>query len=129
MAACRALLIFLMLGIRAEVNASESRLNVLFIAVESPDVNDNYLIDGRTADEALKVMRQIKDKPFFLAVGFVKPHAPYVAPKKYFNLYKVDDFAAPAIGVLPLGAPSQASNDSKELRGYTGIAKRRAYFA
>lgn len=93
------------------------------LAVEAPDVNDNDLIDGRTADEAIKVMRQIKDKPFFLAVGFVKPHAPYVAPKKYFDLYKTDDFDAPAIDVLPLGSPNLVGNDSIELRGYTGINK------
>ncbi|MFK5924970.1 MAG: sulfatase [Verrucomicrobiota bacterium] len=92
------------------------------LAVESPDVNDNDLIDGRTADEAIKVMRQIKDKPFFLAVGFVKPHAPYVAPKKYFDLYK-DDFAAPLVDELPQWAPTLSSNDSKELRGYSGIVK------
>lgn len=93
------------------------------LAVEAPDVNDNDLIDGRTADKAIEVMQQIKDKPFFLAVGFVKPHAPFVAPKKYFDLYNASDFSYPAVNELPRGAPSQAGNNSKELRGYVGIAK------
>ncbi len=92
------------------------------LAVEAPDVADNDLIDGRTADKAIEVMRQIRDKPFFLAVGFVKPHAPFVAPKKYFDLYDADDFISPPVDKLPQGAPDQASNnDSQELRGYAGI--------
>ncbi len=100
---------------------AERRLKGL--AVEAPDVDDNDLIDGRTADKAIEVMRQIKDNPFFLAVGFVKPHAPYVAPKKYFDLYKADDFTFPVVHEMPQGAPPQAhNNDSRELRGYAGIA-------
>ncbi|NOY00073.1 MAG: sulfatase-like hydrolase/transferase, partial [Verrucomicrobia bacterium] len=94
------------------------------LAVEAPDVNDNDLIDGRTADEAIKVIRQVKDKPFFLAVGFVKPHAPYVAPKKYFDLYNIDDVAFLGVDKLPQGTTDLASNGSKELRGYTGIARK-----
>lgn len=94
------------------------------LAVEAPDVADNDLIDGRTADEAIKVMRQIKDNPFFLAVGFVKPHAPFVAPKKYFDLYDANEFSMPIVDELPQGAPPQAhNNDSQELRGYAGISK------
>lgn len=94
------------------------------LAVEAPDVADNDLMDGRTADEAIKVMRQIEDKPFFLAVGFVKPHAPFVAPKKYFDLYDANEFSMPIVDELPQGAPNQAhNNDSQELRGYAGINK------
>lgn len=94
------------------------------LAVEAPDVGDSDLMDGRTADQAIAVMRQIKDKPFFLAVGFVKPHAPYVAPKRYFDLYDPENFTLPMVDHLPQGAPVQAhNNDSRELRGYAGIAK------
>ena len=94
------------------------------LAVEAPDVGDSDLMDGRTADKAIQVMRQIKEKPFFLAVGFVKPHAPYVAPKKYFDLYDPDSFTFPTVNQLPEGAPDQSSNnDSQELRGYAGIAR------
>ena len=50
-------------------------------AWEDPDVADNVLADGMTADEAIKALRESKDKRFFLAVGFLKPHLPFIAPK------------------------------------------------
>ena len=53
-------------------------------ATESPDVADSTLYDGQVADSAVKTLRELKSKgkPFFLAVGFIKPHSPYIAPKK-----------------------------------------------
>ncbi len=46
--------------------------------------------DGRIAAEAVRLMQQRPDKPFFLAVGFHKPHDPFVAPKHYFDLYPLE---------------------------------------
>ena len=54
---------------------------------DDSDVADNALQDGQTAEKAIAVLREIKDKPFFFAVGFHKPHLPFVAPKKYWDLY------------------------------------------
>jgi arylsulfatase A-like enzyme len=56
---------------------------------QHPDVPDNGLPDGMMCDEALKVLGELKskDKPFFLAVGFYKPHLPFVAPARYRRLY------------------------------------------
>jgi len=55
---------------------------------ECRDVPDEASAMGRVAAEAVKVMREVKDAPFFLAVGFWKPHAPFNAPKKYSDLYR-----------------------------------------
>jgi iduronate 2-sulfatase len=56
-------------------------------AFEHADVPDEGYPDGRTAEEAIRQLNRLKDKPFFLAVGFFKPHLPFNAPKKYWDLY------------------------------------------
>src|SRR3954465_2237587 len=72
--------------------------------------------DGRGAAGAVRVLGEIKDKPFFLAVGFWKPHAPFNAPKKYWDLY--DPKALPALNPdRPAGAPGVPFHDSREILG------------
>ena len=88
---------------------------------ESPDVADDDLLDGRIAAEAVKALGELKDRPFFLAVGFHKPHLPFIAPKRYWDLYDRSEFPPPADDALPRGAPTYASNDSSELRRYKGV--------
>ena len=56
---------------------------------------DHEQTDGMIAVEAIKQIRKHKDEPFFLGVGFFRPHTPYVAPKKYFNLYPIDSIGIP----------------------------------
>ena len=58
-------------------------------AYECADVPDNTYTDGQVAELAVKTLREIghHPEPFFLAVGFVKPHLPFVSPKKYWDLY------------------------------------------
>ncbi|TWU04542.1 sulfatase [Stieleria varia] len=59
------------------------------------DGEDTEQTDGMIATEAIKLMRQKRSEPFFLAVGFFRPHTPYVAPKKYFDLYPADEMRLP----------------------------------
>lgn len=83
---------------------------------ERCDVEDAAYFDGRVADEAVRVLGEIKDRPFFLAVGFWKPHAPFNAPKRYWDLY--DRAKLPPLDPKrPLAAPEIAFHTGSELRG------------
>jgi iduronate 2-sulfatase len=86
---------------------------------ECRDVPDEAYFDGRVAAEAVRVLREVKAKPFFLAVGFWKPHAPFNAPKKYWDLY--DRAKLPPLDAhnepRPAGAPDIAFHQSTEVLG------------
>ncbi len=60
---------------------------VLGLSHEAPDIDDDVLQDGQIAIRGIKALRENKDKPFFLALGFLKPHLPFIAPKKYWDMY------------------------------------------
>ena len=59
------------------------------------DGKDEEQTDGMITTEAIKLMEQKKDEPWFLAVGYFRPHTPYVAPSKYFDLYPLDEMRLP----------------------------------
>ncbi len=96
---------------------------------ESANVPDNTYPDGALADEAIRRLQLAKERPndpFFLAIGFVKPHLPFVAPKKYWDLYSRSDFKLAEIRTPPEGAPSYAPQFGGELRQYSGIPEKGA---
>lgn len=59
--------------------------NVMTIVKAEGD--DMVHSDGKTAQKAIELIKKHKNEPFFLAIGFVRPHVPFVAPKKYFDPY------------------------------------------
>jgi arylsulfatase A-like enzyme len=87
------------------------------------DVPDSDYHDGSLADMAIAKLQELKGKqqPFFLAVGFLKPHLPFNAPKKYWDLYDPAKLKLAENAFRPLDAPSYAITDFGELRNYHGV--------
>lgn len=83
--------------------------------MECRDVPDEAYFDGRVAKTAIETLRRIgrSKSPFFLAVGFWKPHTPFNAPKKYWDLYDRDTIAVPENVEPPAGVPDIALTDSR----------------
>ncbi|MFO0905183.1 MAG: sulfatase-like hydrolase/transferase [Pirellulales bacterium] len=93
-------------------------------AYESAEVPDSFYGDGQIADEAirrLQVAGEKPDEPFLLAVGFLKPHLPFVAPKKYWDLHPLAKFSVAAVRNPPQGAPTYAPQFGGELRQYKDV--------
>ncbi|MCI0663224.1 MAG: sulfatase [Acidobacteria bacterium] len=74
----------------------------------SPAPDDQHT-DGKVAAETIKLLEANKDRPFFIAAGFYRPHCPYIAPKKYFDLYPIEKIAASRFSESELvGIPAPA---------------------
>jgi iduronate 2-sulfatase len=89
-------------------------------AYESADVPDDTYPDGKLASEAVHRLRAAKERsqPFFIALGFLKPHLPFCAPKKYWDLYRRESFQLPELCTPPQDAPAYAPTAWGELRQY-----------
>ena len=77
---------------------------------ECEDVEDSAYDDGKNTLEAIKTLRRMakQEQPFFLALGYWKPHLPWNAPKKYWDLYERKDIELAQVKDLPLDAPKYA---------------------
>jgi arylsulfatase A-like enzyme len=89
-------------------------------ATESADVPDNAYYDGAQTDYAIDKLKELKNgkKPFFLAVGYYRPHLPFNAPKKYWDLYDRSKIPLATNPHLPINMPSMAISNNQEVKGY-----------
>lgn len=94
-------------------------------AFEWPDVADNEYPDGKMTDMAVEQLAKFKnsEKPFFMAVGYKKPHLPFNAPKKYWDLYKRDEISEASNPYMPENVSQYFNYNFGELRNYAGIPK------
>lgn len=91
-------------------------------STENAEVADEAYTDGQTCQNGIAYLKEAKllGKAFFLGVGFKKPHAPYTAPKKYWDLYKDTKFGI-TNRERPANSPALAYHDNEEVRGYRDI--------
>lgn len=87
---------------------------------EAADEPDEIYPDGQTATKAVETLQRLKTeaKPFFLAMGFVKPHLPFTCPQKYWDMYPAESIQMPANAKRPENAPEPAFHNNYELRSY-----------
>ncbi len=99
--------------------AAQQKFPMVKPVSECMDLPDDAYDDGAFANCAMDQMEKLAKggKPFFLAVGFKKPHLPFVAPKKYWDLYDRSKIKLAPFRQMPKGAPEYAFQDSWELRG------------
>jgi arylsulfatase A-like enzyme len=92
-------------------------------AFESSDVPDNTFHDGALAEMAVKALGEMakKNQPFWLGVGFVRPHLPFVAPKKYWDLYDPAKIELAPNPFRAKDAPEFAVLPGGEMRAYQNI--------
>jgi iduronate 2-sulfatase len=83
---------------------------------EARDVSDDAYFDGRVAAEAVKALRELsrRSEPFFLGVGFWKPHTPFNPPKRYWDLYRREDIPPLRHPHPPAGVPRIALHGALE---------------
>lgn len=92
---------------------------VLGLSYEAPEVADNVLYDGALADKAIATLNELKDRPFFLGVGFIRPHLPFIAPKKYWDLYPPESITVADNQYPPKDSPPYAMTPWGHPRTYT----------
>ncbi|GJM29542.1 MAG: iduronate-2-sulfatase [Cyclobacteriaceae bacterium] len=92
---------------------------------EKVDTPDSSYNDGKTALKSVLDLKKLKEKgePFFLAVGFLKPHLPFNAPAKYWDLYDSTKISLPENYLQPESTPTEAFHNFGELRHYSGVPK------
>lgn len=88
-------------------------------STESFDAPDHEFYDGAQTELAIETLSRLKDKrqPFFLALGYYRPHLPFVAPTKYWEMYDRESLSLASNPFLPKGSPVMAMNSAYELKG------------
>ena len=107
-----------------EYNKANPKMKGRGPAFDAADVADEAYPDGTNTVHAIKELGRLKDKPFFMAFGLYKPHLPFNAPKKYWDMYDRAEIKPADNPYLPKNCPTYAPTNWGELRNYYGIPKK-----
>ncbi len=93
---------------------------------EAAAVDEDQYLDGKIAAKGIADLKKLKKagKPFFLAMGFMKPHLPFNAPQKYWDMYPLENVSLPQSYQQPKTTPSKAFHNFGELRTYSNVPKK-----
>ena len=93
-------------------------------AWEAADVHDTLYYDGAQTELAKKTLTRLAEmeKPFYLGLGYFRPHLPFAVPKKYWDMYDPDEIPLATNSEIPEGAPLWTMNSMYELRHYDGFS-------
>lgn len=93
-------------------------------AWEMEDVHDTLYYDGAQTELAMKTLSRLSksDQPFYLALGYFRPHLPFAVPKKYWDLYNRDSIPLASNPFVPNNSPIMSMNSMYELKGYDGFS-------
>ena len=102
-------------------NAEKGEYGNKNLTYEYPDVDDYAYNDGKITQNAIHKLKVLKedDQPFFMAVGYVSPHLPFIQPKKYWDMYDHDSIQLADNSYQPENSPFiaiEAQHNSAELR-------------
>lgn len=106
-----------------KIKVADQEQSEVKLSTENLDVPDDAYMDGAMANFAIDQLTSLKgsDQPFFLAVGFKKPHLPFVAPTKYWNLYDRNSLPLAVWSQKSKDGPQIAYHNSGELRSFADI--------
>lgn len=92
-------------------------------AWEAADVHDTLYYDGAQTELAKKTLSRLakSNQPFYMGLGYFRPHLPFAAPKKYWDMYNPKKMPMPDNPEIPKNAPIYTMNSMYELRGYDGF--------
>jgi iduronate 2-sulfatase len=92
-------------------------------AWEAADVHDTMYYDGAQTELAKRTLTRLSkmNQPFFMGLGYFRPHLPFAVPKRYWDMYYPDEMPLATNQQIPDGAPIYSMNSMYELRGYDGF--------
>ena len=88
---------------------------------ECADVPDDAYRDGMVATETIRTLQRVKDQSFFLALGFYRPHTPFAAPKKYWDMYNPQKIRLADNPNPPRDMPEQAMYHWRYIRSFKDL--------
>lgn len=99
--------------------------NLVGPTYEKEQVDDDFYVDGKISSKAVTILDSLQDvkSPFFLSVGFIRPHLPFTVPEKYWDLYAEHEIELPENYYWPENAPLKERFDFNEIRKYQNIPK------